>query len=55
MTLRAQVLDLGVDEVSFGFEFGDVQVIWRNDDGVLIPAADPRDRGVGRVLEIPIP
>ena len=47
--------DRGYRVEPHSFEFGDVQVIWRNDDGVLIPAADPRDRGVGRVLEIPIP
>jgi len=31
------------------FEFGDVQVIWRDGDK-LLPAADPRDRGVARVI-----
>ena len=36
------------------FEFGDVQVIWRDDSGTLVPAADPRDRGVARVLDIAI-
>lgn len=35
------------------WEFGDVQVIWKDDEGTLIPAADPRNRGVGRVLDIP--
>ncbi len=33
------------------WEFGDVQVIWR-DQGELRPAADPRDRGVGQVIVI---
>ena len=33
------------------WDFGDVQVIWRDDDE-LKPAADPRDRGVGRVIDI---
>ena len=47
--------DRGYRVEPHSFEFGDVQVIWRNDDGELIPAADPRDRGVGRVLEIPVP
>jgi gamma-glutamyltranspeptidase/glutathione hydrolase len=31
------------------WEFGDVQVIWRDGD-TLRPAADPRDRGVGEVF-----
>tara|TARA_B100001057_G_scaffold9564_1_gene8960 strand:- start:1763 stop:3472 length:1710 start_codon:yes stop_codon:yes gene_type:complete len=31
------------------WEFGDVQVIWR-EGGALQPAADPRDRGVGEVF-----
>jgi gamma-glutamyltranspeptidase/glutathione hydrolase len=47
--------DRGYRVEPHSFEFGDVQVIWRDDDGNLIPAADPRDRGVGRVLEIPAP
>ncbi|MBT5718933.1 MAG: gamma-glutamyltransferase [Gammaproteobacteria bacterium] len=34
------------------WEFGDVQVIWRDDDQ-LRPAADPRDRGVGEVFVAP--
>jgi len=36
------------------WEFGDVQVIW-NDGEKYLPAADPRDRGVGRVIEISAP
>lgn len=35
------------------FDFGDVQVIWRDGD-TLKPAADPRDRGVGTVLSLPV-
>jgi gamma-glutamyltranspeptidase/glutathione hydrolase len=34
------------------WEFGDVQVIWREGDE-LQPAADPRDRGVGEVFVAP--
>ena len=34
------------------WEFGDVQVIWRDGDE-LQPAADPRDRGVGEVFAAP--
>jgi len=34
-----------------GFEFGDVQVIW-TDGKTLMPAADPRDRGVARVISV---
>jgi gamma-glutamyltranspeptidase/glutathione hydrolase len=44
--------DRGYRVEPHSFEFGDVQVIWRDDDGTLIPAADPRDRGVGRVIDI---
>ncbi len=44
--------DRGYRVEPHSWEFGDVQVIWRDGDQ-LIPAADPRDRGVGRVLEIP--
>jgi gamma-glutamyltranspeptidase/glutathione hydrolase len=36
------------------WEFGDVQVIWHDGENYL-PAADPRDRGVGRVIEISEP
>ena len=46
--------DRGYRVEPHAFEFGDVQVIWRDDDGNLIPAADPRDRGVGRVFELPV-
>ena len=34
------------------WEFGDVQVIWRDNDE-LQPAADPRDRGVGEFFLAP--
>ena len=46
--------DRGYRVEPHSFEFGDVQVIWRDEDGALIPAADPRDRGVGRVFDIPV-
>lgn len=46
--------DRGYRVEKHSFEFGDVQVVWRDDTGQLIPAADPRDRGVGRVIEIDI-
>jgi len=45
--------DRGYRVEPHSFEFGDVQVIWRDDDGNLVPAADPRDRGVGRVIDLP--
>jgi len=43
--------DRGYRVEPHGFEFGDVQVIWRNQDD-LLPAADPRDRGVAKVIEM---
>jgi len=43
--------DRGYRVEPHGFEFGDVQVIWRNQDE-LLPAADPRDRGVAKVIEM---
>ena len=43
--------DRGYRVEPHNFEFGDVQVIWRN-QGELLPAADPRDRGVAKVIEI---
>jgi gamma-glutamyltranspeptidase/glutathione hydrolase len=46
--------DRGYRVEPHGFEFGDVQVIWRNEDEIL-PAADPRDRGVAKVIEITEP
>ncbi len=45
--------DRGYRVEPHSWEFGDVQVIWR-DQGELKPAADPRDRGVGKVIEIGI-
>ena len=43
--------DRGYRVQPHSWEFGDVQVIWR-DQGILRPAADPRDRGVGRIIDI---
>ena len=43
--------DRGYRVEPHSWEFGDVQVIWRHGDE-LYPAADPRDRGVGRVIEL---
>jgi gamma-glutamyltranspeptidase/glutathione hydrolase len=43
--------DRGYRVEPHSWEFGDVQVIWR-DQGELKPAADPRDRGVGEVIRI---
>ena len=43
--------DRGYRVEPHSWEFGDVQVIWR-DQGILRPAADPRDRGVGRIIDI---
>ena len=34
------------------WEFGDMQIIWRGEDG-LDPASDPRNRGDSRVIEFP--
>jgi gamma-glutamyltranspeptidase/glutathione hydrolase len=34
------------------WEFGDIQVIWRDGDN-LIPASDSRDRGVSKVIALP--
>jgi len=44
--------DRGYSVAPHSWEFGDVQLIWRDGDE-LIPAADPRDRGVGRVIRFP--
>lgn len=44
--------DRGYRVEPHSFEFGDVQVIWR-DGTELKPAADPRDRGVGLVFDAP--
>jgi gamma-glutamyltranspeptidase/glutathione hydrolase len=43
--------DRGYRVEPHSWEFGDVQLIWRS-QGQLLPAADPRDRGVGRVIRI---
>ena len=43
--------DRGYRVEPHGWEFGDVQVIWRG-EGELQPAADPRYRGVGEVVVI---
>ncbi len=45
--------DRGYRVEPHSWDFGDVQVIWRDGDE-LRPAADPRDRGVGRVIDIEI-
>jgi gamma-glutamyltranspeptidase/glutathione hydrolase len=41
--------DRGYRVEPHSWDYGDVQVIWR-DQGELKPAADPRDRGVGKVI-----
>ncbi|MGB5246476.1 MAG: gamma-glutamyltransferase [Woeseia sp.] len=41
--------DMGYNAVPHRWEFGDLQVIWRNGDK-LEPAADPRNRGDARVI-----
>ena len=43
--------DRGYRVEPHSWEFGDVQLIWR-DQGQLRPAADPRDRGVANVIRI---
>jgi gamma-glutamyltranspeptidase/glutathione hydrolase len=45
--------DRGYRVEPHSWEFGDVQVIWR-DGETLKPAADPRDRGVGEVFSLPL-
>ena len=45
--------DRGYRVEPHSWEFGDVQVIWRDGDA-LKPAADPRDRGVGEVFPAPL-
>lgn len=44
--------DRGYRVEPHGFQFGDLQVVWRDTDNQLIPASDPRDRGVARVITI---
>lgn len=46
--------DRGYRVEPHSWEFGDVQVVWRK-QGELQPAADPRDRGVGLVIDIEMP
>ena len=46
--------DRGYRVEPHSWDFGDVQVIWRDGDE-LRPAADPRDRGVGKVIDIEMP
>ena len=46
--------DRGYRVEPHSWEFGDVQVVWR-DRGGWHPAADPRDRGVGDVIDIEMP
>ena len=48
----AALEELGYRVQPHDWEFGDVQVIWRDGD-TLRPAADPRDRGVGEVFAAP--
>ena len=43
--------DRGYRVEPHSWDYGDVQVIWR-DQGELKPAADPRDRGVGKAINI---
>jgi len=45
--------DRGYRAEPHNFEFGDVQVIW-DDNGVLKPAADPRDRGIAKTVTLPV-
>jgi gamma-glutamyltranspeptidase/glutathione hydrolase len=44
--------DKGYRVEPHSFEFGDIQVIWRDGDK-LRPASDPRDRGVSKIVELP--
>ena len=39
------------DELTYSWDFGDVQIVWRGDDA-WIPASDPRDRGDSRVIRV---
>ena len=41
--------DRGYRAEPHGWDFGDVQVIWESEDE-WVPASDPRDRGVSRVI-----
>ena len=50
-TIR-ELTDKGYRVEPHSFEFGDIQVIWRDGDK-LSPASDPRDRGVSKIVELP--
>jgi gamma-glutamyltranspeptidase/glutathione hydrolase len=43
--------DRGYRVEPHNWDYGDIQLIWRDQDE-LNPAADPRDRGVGKVIEV---
>ena len=43
--------ELGYRAEPHPWEFGDVQIVWR-EDGSWVPASDPRDRGDSRVISI---
>jgi len=46
--------DLGYQAVPHNWEFGDLQIVWRDGDQ-LEPASDPRNRGESRVIrDLPI-
>jgi len=47
-----ELADKGYRVEPHSFEFGDIQVIWR-DGNKLSPASDPRDRGVSKIVELP--
>jgi gamma-glutamyltranspeptidase/glutathione hydrolase len=49
-TIR-ELTDKGYRVEPHSFEFGDIQVIWRDGDK-LSPASDPRDRGVSKIVEL---
>jgi gamma-glutamyltranspeptidase/glutathione hydrolase len=42
--------DRGYRAVPHRWEFGDLQIIWRDSDRP-VPASDPRNRGESRVIE----
>ena len=46
--------DRGYRAEPHAWEFGDVQIIYRNEER-WIPASDPRDRGDSRVISLPAP
>ena len=47
-----ELTEKGYRVEAHSFEFGDIQVIWRDGDK-LRPASDPRDRGVSKIVELP--